>query len=97
LINIIETNISTDGNIRMVDFQSRIIEVDSWDSYVNEIGNGDSVSRRASVGWQDGYSILPGCRIENFSYNDHTLKCDVYNRDGLHSKKLAYLVAKQTK
>lgn len=90
LAKVIETNLSMKDN-EIMDLQSRVIEVDSWNSYINEIGNGDTINRSSIVGSMYGNSIPSGAKIENFTYNDITLSCDFYNYCGIHSKKLAYL------
>ncbi|GAA4879401.1 hypothetical protein GCM10023310_69450 [Paenibacillus vulneris] len=91
MAKVIETNLSM-ANGEIADFQSRIIEVESWTLYVNEIGNGDSINHPAYIGNMYGYSILPNAKVENFTYDEYHLSCDVYHSDGWPTKKLAYLI-----
>jgi hypothetical protein len=88
---VIETNLSLDDSGEIVDFQSRIIEVKSWNEYVNEIGNAESLFRISYVGNMLGNSLPKSARVENFSSNEKSLTCDVYSFSGVRTKKLAYL------
>ena len=90
MIKIIETNLSIDKENTIKDHQSRVIEVDSWESYVIEIKDAESVSRNSVIGDLHGFSILPEARIENLTYDDFHLDYDMINRFGMKSKKLAY-------
>ena len=42
---IIETNISIDDKVQIADHQSRIIQVESWESYLEEIKSGETKYR----------------------------------------------------
>ena len=91
MIKVIETNLSMKDN-EIMDHQSRVILVDSWESYVDEIKNGMSVNRTSFIGSLHGNSLPKQAKIENFKSTDKTLSCDVVNFIGMRSKKLAYRV-----
>lgn len=89
---VIETNLSIDDKGNIADHQSRVIEVDSWDSYIEEIKSGITKYRMSYLGDLVGNS-LPRCsKIENLVYDELHLSCDVWNYASILSKKLAYLV-----
>lgn len=90
LTKIIETNLSM-ANGQIADHQSRVIEVENWNSYVNEIKNGDTVIRDSFMGCLSGASVPRQSLIENFEADDCHLSCDIYNYRGIHTKKLAYV------
>jgi len=91
MVKIIETNLALDESGEIVDHQSRVIEMDSWDSYINEIKNMESVYRHSILGSLHGVTLLKHARIENLLHDDYHLSCDVYNRFNT-AKKLAYLI-----
>jgi len=94
MIKIIETNLSIfthqDGCEIIKDHQSRVIEVESWEDYIEEIKQSKSVVRNSIIGSLHGVTILPEARVENLTYDDFHLNCDVINRFGIMSKKLAF-------
>jgi hypothetical protein len=89
LVRIIETNLSIGNENEIIDHQSRVIEVDSWDKFVNEIKDSKSIDRQGTL-W--GLTLPRQCRIENLKYDDFHLSCDVYTDK--KQKKLAYLIGK---
>lgn len=91
MVKIIETNLSMKDSA-IVDHQSRVIEVDHWESYINELRNMESVYRTSALGSLHGVSLPLKSRVENLTYDENHLSCDVYNRFGMMTKKLAYLV-----
>ena len=95
MIKIIETNLSIykhDEDHTIKDFQSRVIEVDSWEEYIQEIKDAKVVVRSSILGSLHGTTIPYNARIENLTYDDFHLDCDVVNRFGMNSKKLAYKI-----
>ncbi|MBD8839393.1 hypothetical protein IFU39_16395 [Paenibacillus sp. CFBP 13594] len=91
MVKVIETNLSmVDDQIH--DFQSRVIEVSSWEDFRNEFLENVSVTRKASVGSMFGITIPHGAVIENLEYSDNTLKCDIYSYSDVHTKKICYLI-----
>lgn len=93
MIKIIETNLSIDENNIIRDHQSRVIEVDSWDEYIQEIKNSKAIYRSSIIGSLHGNTIQNDSKVENLIYDDFHLSCDVINRYGIISKKLAYLIS----
>lgn len=92
-MKVIETNLSLQVNNEILDHQSRVIEVDSWEEYVDEIRNGKSVRRCAAIGSMSGNTLHNNVIIENFESDEFHLSCEV-KKDGTRgkTKKLAYLI-----
>jgi len=90
MIKVIETNLSLDDNENIVDHQSRVIEVESWEDYIEEIKENISVFRKSISGCLSGYTISKKSEISNIIYDEFHLSCDTYNSAGAKSKKLAY-------
>lgn len=91
-MRVIETNLSIGNYDEIIDHQSRVIEVESWESYIEEIKCAESVNRSAIMGGMYGLSVPKYSRIENFVSDDIHLSCDIYNYKEDKTKKLAYLV-----
>jgi len=95
MIKVIETNLSIDqeeNHAIIKDHQSRVIEVDSWEEYIQEIKDGESVSRKCVIGNLHGKTIPSDAIVSNLVYDDFHLSYDIINRFGFWSKKLAYRV-----
>jgi len=92
MIKVIETNLSVDRENTIKDYQSRVIEVESWEDYVQEIKYSKAIYRSSIIGSLHGNTIQSDSKIENLTYDDFHLICDVINRYGIMSKKLAYKV-----
>ena len=95
MIKVIETNLSiykNDENYTIKDFQSRVIEVDSWDEYIQEVKHSKVVVRNSIFGSLHGTTIPHDANVYNLTYDDLHLDCDIVNRFGIESKKLAYKV-----
>ncbi|WP_440110157.1 hypothetical protein [Paenibacillus sp. QZ-Y1] len=91
MVKVIETNLSmVDGQI--YDFQSRVIEVSSWEDFKNEFIENVSVTRNACMGSMFGTTIPQGATIENLEYRDNILQCDIYSYSDVHTKKICYLI-----
>ena len=90
MIKVIETNLSIDNNDNIVDHQSRVIEVESWEKFINEIKECKSMYRNSILGCLDGCSIPRKSEVKNLKYDDYHLSCDIYNYVGVKSKKLVY-------
>jgi len=91
MLKVIETNLSMAGDI-IKDHQSRVIEVESWESFIEEIKNARFVMRTSIIGCLYGNSVPRSSKIENFISDEKHLSCDIYNYSGVKTKKLAYLV-----
>ena len=88
---IIETNISMkDGQV--YDHQSRVVEADSWDEYIEmyEEYDGSPIDRFKAISEMIGNSIPKDVEILNLKYDEKHLTCDFKHKDGLIEKKLAY-------
>ena len=88
---IIETNISMkDGQV--YDHQSRVIEADSWDEYIEmyEEYDGSPIDRFKAISEMIGNSIPKDVEILNLKYDEKHLTCDFKHKDGWIEKKLAY-------
>lgn len=94
MVKVIETNLSLQADDSIIDHQSRVIEVGSWDEYVNEIKEGETINRDGTM---YGVSIPRESRIKNFKSDDFHLSCDIYNYANKKTKKLAYLIKKELK
>jgi len=92
MIKVIETNLSIDEENTIKDHQSRVIEVDSWEEYIQEIKDAKSVSRNSVLGSLHGNTIPSSAVVEITSLDDFHLDCDIVNRYGILSKKLAYMI-----
>ena len=92
MIRVIETNLSLDYENNIMDHQSRVIVVYSWEDYINEIKDAKSIPRTDCVGRLHGRTIPKLSKVKNVVSDDFHLSCDVYNCDGLKSKKLCYKV-----
>lgn len=92
MIKVIETNLSMDTADNIMDHQSRIIEVEDWDSFVNEIKEAKTILRNSCIGNLHGCTIPKQAKVENIIYDDFHLSCDIYNYVGMKSKKLIYKV-----
>ena len=91
-IFVIETNISLNNIENMDDFQSRIIKVKSWESYKDEIRNGECVCRQAFIGNLYGNSVPKHAEIEILKEDEFHMEVRITNYIGVKTKRLAYLV-----
>lgn len=95
MVKVIETNISLSPSREMADFQSRVIEVESWQSFIDEVKNKQPVERKSFMGRLNGLTIPVKCNVLNFvEINEYHFKCSVVHYDGRETLKLAYLIGK---
>jgi hypothetical protein len=94
LVKVIETNLSLQVNNEIIDHQSRVIEVDNWKEYIDEIREAKTVIRKSAIGYMEGSSIPRNAEIEDLVFDEFHLSCTIYNyhNHGIKTKKLAYLV-----
>lgn len=97
MVYIIETNLSMKNDVIM-DFQSRIVEVPSWEEYCEMYENydGQACNIGKSITQLCGNNINSHRIIENLKYDDFHLSCDmVWDNDLFYwdskTKHLAYL------
>ena len=90
IIKVSETNISIDnlGNYR--DCQSRVIEVSSWEEYIDEIKTKKRVERKCIVGNLFGISVPIVCDIDIHMKSDKAFIATVTNYAGMKTLKTAY-------
>lgn len=92
MFKVIETNLSM-LNDTIVDHQSRIVEVESWESYIEEFKTIKSINRKSLGGCGNGATIPKHIiRVSDLKYNDFHLSADVHFENGWVTKKLAYLI-----
>lgn len=103
MVKIIETNLSIhDKTDEIMDHQSRIVEAESWEQYVdyyfNYMNGFDNFKFKCLTKMQ-GETLPREAQIENFKYDDFHLSCDVVKHIDYHgqphtiiTKKLAYFV-----
>ncbi|MDM0660013.1 hypothetical protein QTH47_12885 [Clostridium perfringens] len=92
MIQIIETNLMIDDKLN--NFQSRLIEVESWDYVIKQFISKDVKNLKVHCDIHNRYvgEIVPrAVKIENLKYNDYRLTCDVIRFDGKRIKKLIEL------
>ena len=91
MINIIETNLSIDNDGKIRDFQSRIVQADSWHNYcyAYRTYDGKPITFKA-ISNLIGDSIGKDRIVKNLRYDMFHLECDICRDDGFHMKKLAY-------
>lgn len=87
---VIETNLLLDDCDNVLDHQSRVVEVESWESYAEEIKRGDSVERCSFLGHMDGRSLIG--KVLEVDFDDHHGSCITTHKNGRKTKKLFYRV-----
>ena len=92
MIQVIETNLSIDKDDIIRDHQSRIVEVEDWNTYCKafEEYNGEAVYFKLKT--MRVYSILSNCTMTDLIYDDIHLSCMVLHPLGFITKKLAYRI-----
>ena len=89
MIQIIETNLMLDKKLN--NFQSRVIEVESWDYVVEQFTSDDVVTPKTHCDIHNRYSgvIVPRMAvIDNLEYDDNRLSCNVLTCNGHKIRKL---------
>lgn len=91
-LEVVETNLLMKEN-NIVDHQTRIVSVGSWEEYIDIFKNYDGKSVDVFKPMTQLYgNSLPGeSMIENLTYDDCHLSCDIVRKNGCIEKKLAYL------
>ena len=96
MIKVIETNLSIKPTVNSIgeimDFQSRVIEFESWESLINEIKNQETVIRNSCIGHLSGCTIPRNSVVYNLHIEDKTIDCCVRNYAGQVTRKLFYRV-----
>lgn len=93
MVKVIETSISVDDDNNIFDHQSRVVEVESWSSYLEEYQRCESVYREDAIGTlMSGVSLPKKCKISKFECDATHAMCHLISKDGWQSKKLMYLI-----
>jgi hypothetical protein len=93
-VKVIETNLSLNPNYDydiILDHQSRVIEVDSWEDYINEIKEAKTVIREAYIGKMEGTTLPQEAKIKDLKYDYFHLSCYVYHSN-FKTKKFVYKI-----
>lgn len=94
MVKIIESNMIMDEQRYIstpMDIQSRVIEVESWEGYIDEVKLQKNVFRKSIIGNLSGETMPKSVKIEEFSANDFRLFCSFRTYDGMLMWKVAYL------
>ena len=96
MVKIIETNLILNENNEIKDHQSRVIEMESWDDYVDEFINPKYKDLKDCLGHLNGAILLKSMKVSNLEYNNFTLSCDCVRELDVKNlgkdKKIAYLI-----
>ena len=80
---VIETNVSYDSYGKFCDHQSRIIEINSWEDYVQSYIDGKA---KKFQGTMQGFNFHEKYNMSSLKYDNFHLSCDFSNG----TQKLAY-------
>lgn len=72
--------------------QSRVVEVSSWNNYVDEVRLAKSVFRKSIAGNLEGETMPKSVTIESFKNSERNLFCSFRRYDGVLMWKVAYLL-----
>lgn len=81
MVEVIETNLIVDNDNRIYDHQSRIIEVEDWDTYCNAFEKYDGKAICFKSKQMPGNSINANRKIKELLYDDCHLSCAVFRYD----------------
>jgi len=93
LVKIIETNITYSESGEQNDFQSRVIEMESWESFVSEIKEGKSINRTSAIGNLVGLTLPREVKSINLTHDHFHMTLTFTNPVGNTMRKLAYLIS----
>lgn len=79
MVEVIETNLVVDNDNRIYDHQSRIIEVEDWDTYCNAFEKYNGRAIRFKSKQMPGNSIQANRKIKELLYDDYHLFYIVFN------------------
>lgn len=91
MIQVIETNLSIDKDNIIRDHQSRIVEVEDWDTYCKEYENYNGGCVEFYSETMPGVTLTSNCKITELEYDDIHLSCIIEKRI-FKTKRLAYKV-----
>ena len=96
MVEVIETNISIDDYRNIKDYQSRMVQVPSWEEYITLYTKYCGIANGRD--YKTHNNNLLGCvmpsnaTIDNLEYDNFHLKCDIRFFNGSKEIKLAYLI-----
>lgn len=96
MIQVIETNLLINFEDDILDHQSRIVEVEDWDTYCKAYReyNGKAISFKSKT--MPGDSVKSDCLLSKLRYDDFHLSCDIFefisDIEMYTTKKLAYII-----
>lgn len=79
MIEVIETHLIVNNDNKSYDHQSRIIEVEDWDTYCNAFEKYDGRAIRFKSKQMSGNSIQANRKIKELLYDNHHLSCAIYD------------------
>lgn len=82
MVEVIETHLIVNNDNKIYDHQSRIIEVEDWDTYCNTFEKYDGRAIRFKSKQMPGNSIQANRKIKELLYDDHHLSCAIYDDVG---------------
>ncbi len=89
-VKVIESNLSIGKDKFIIDFQSRVIEAESWKEYVRSFEEYDGLAVEfLHVSNMIGNSIPKNAKITNLNYDDRHLSCEIH-KDDFITYKLSY-------
>lgn len=89
-VKVIESNLSIGKDKFIIDFQSRVVEAESWEEYVRSFEEYDGLAVEfLHVSNMIGNSIPKNAKITNLNYDDRHLSCEIH-KDDFIIYKLAY-------
>lgn len=90
-MEVIETNISMDFNNIIRDHQSRIVEVNSWETYCKAYEKYDGEGITFYSKGMPGNTIQSNCKILDLIYDKVHLFCVIEHPKGFIDIRLAYI------
>mgnify|MGYP000883425902 CR=1 FL=1 len=94
-MNVIETNLSCDNDWKIKDHQSRVLEISSWQNYINLFEYYDGIANGKDLKCLTPMygSVMPNkAMIVGLEYDEFHLKCELKLWNNMNEIKLAYLV-----
>lgn len=79
MVEVIETNLIVDNDNKIYDHQSRIIEVEDWDTYCNAFEKYDGRAIRFESKQMPGNNIQANSKIKELLYDNHHLSCAIFD------------------
>ncbi len=89
---IIETHLSTSISGEF-DHQSRVIEVESWEDYIEDIKNKKSVEYQDLLGSMSGRTLpIRDFEIRSLRFDEYHASCTIINFKGQITEKVMYRI-----